>query len=86
MISYYFGQKNMEKCKKLLRYGIVASIVISVVSFVTCIAGTEWIVSLFVSPEFNGTSGVFDKGISYFSSSFLIAGFNVVVGGYFTSD
>ena len=85
LISYYFGQKNMEKCKKLLRYGIVASVVISIVSFVSCVAGTEWIVSLFISPELTELRAYSVTVFRIFSMYFLIAGLNVVVGGYFTA-
>lgn len=85
LISYYFGQKNLEKCKKLLRYGIVASTVISIVSFAGCMLGTEWIVSLFVSPELTELRAYSIRVFRIFSISFLIAGFNVVIGGYFTA-
>lgn len=85
LISYYFGQKNMGKCKTLLRYGIVASMVIAVVAFVSCMLGTEWIVGLFVSPELTELRAYSVKVFRIFSISFLVAGFNVVVGGYFTS-
>lgn len=85
LISYYFGQKNLEKCKKLLRYGIVASTVISIVSFAGCMLGTKWIVSLFVSPELTELRAYSIRVFRIFSISFLIAGFNVVIGGYFTA-
>lgn len=85
LISYYYGQKNEEKCKKLLRYGIVASMVISVVAFAVCVMGTEWIVALFVSPELTELRVYSIKVFRIFSISFLLAGFNVVVGGYFTA-
>ncbi len=85
LISYYFGQKNMEKCRKLLRYAIMASIVISAVSFAACILGAEWIVALFVSPELTELRVYSVNVFRIFSISFLIAGFNVVVGGYFTA-
>lgn len=85
LISYYFGQKNMEKCRKLLRYAIMASIVISAASFAACILGAEWIVALFVSPELTELRVYSVNVFRIFSISFLIAGFNVVVGGYFTA-
>lgn len=85
LISYYYGQKNEEKCRKLLRYGIVASMVISTVAFAVCIMGTEWIVALFVSPELTELRAYSIKVFRIFSISFLLAGFNVVVGGYFTA-
>lgn len=85
LISYYFGQKNMVKCKKLLRYAIVASIVISLVSLLVSVGGAEWIVSLFVSPELKELRQYSIEVFRIFSVSFLLAGFNVVIGGYFTA-
>ncbi len=85
LISYYYGQKNEDNCKKLLRYGILASMMISVVAFAVCILGTESIVSLFVSPELTELRAYSVKVFRIFSVSFLLAGFNVVVGGYFTA-
>lgn len=85
LVSYYFGQRNMEKCRKLLRYAIMASLVLSVFSFAVCIFGAEWIVALFVSPGLAELRVYSVNVFRIFSISFLIAGFNVVVGGYFTA-
>lgn len=85
LISYYFGQKNMEKCKKLLKYGLAAALVISIVSFAGSWAGAERIVSLFVSPKLAELRKYSIDVFRIFSISFLIAGVNVVIGGYFTA-
>lgn len=85
LISYYFGQKRMDRCKKLLRYGIVAVIVASIAFTGGCLLGADGIVGLFLEKNmaelFAYSSGV----LRIFALSFLIAGYNIVIGGYFTA-
>lgn len=85
LISYYFGQKNMEKCKKLFKYAINASAMMSVVLFFISTTGAGEIVSLFVSPGLGELRAYSTEVLRIFSISFLLAGFNVVIGGYFTA-
>ena len=85
LIGYYFGQKNMEKCKKLFHYCLIASTVIAIVSFVGTFIGAKGIVSLFVSKELTELRIYSVKVFRIFIISFLIAGYNVIVGGYFTA-
>lgn len=85
LISYYYGQKSYEKCRKLLRYSIVAAFVLSVASLLACVGGAEGIVSLFVSGELQELRTYSAHVFRIFSISYLIAGYNVVIGGYFTA-
>lgn len=85
LISYYYGQRRMERCRSLFRYGIVAVIVLSIVSTVGCLLGADKIVSLFVSPELTELREYSVATLSIFALSFLIAGYNIVIGGYFTA-
>ncbi|MEF9940906.1 MAG: MATE family efflux transporter [Lachnospiraceae bacterium] len=85
LISYYYGQQRLDKCKKLLRYGLVAVVVLSVVSVAGSMLGTKWIVSLFISPELAELRAYSVQVFRIFSLSFAVVGFNVVIGGYFTA-
>lgn len=85
LISYYYGKESFEKCKKLLRYGIVATFGMSIISLVTCLGGAEWIVSLFVSKDLIELRNYSVSVFRIFSVSYLIVGYNVVIGGYFTA-
>lgn len=85
LVSYYYGQKRMDKCKKLLRYGMIATAVLSIVTVAVGFIGTKTIVSLFVSKELVELTNYSIIVFRIFSISFLFAGYNVVVGGYFTS-
>ena len=85
LISYYFGQKRMDRCKKLLRYGIVAVIVASIAFTGGCLLGADGIVSLFLEKNMTELSAYSSGVLRIFALSFLIAGYNIVIGGYFTA-
>ena len=85
LISYYFGQKSYEKCKKLLRYGLAATLVLSILSLLVCFGGAKWIVALFVSKELTELRAYSVHVFMIFSISYLVVGYNVVIGGYFTA-
>lgn len=85
LISYYFGKRNMENCKKLLRYGIVSAAVVSLISLAVSFGCTKNIVGLFVSENLTELTEYSVRVFRIFSLSFLLAGYNVVVGGYLTS-
>ena len=85
LISYYFGKGVREKCLKLLKYSVISAIVVAGSAFAFCWLGAEVIVNMFISAE-NQQLRVYSVEVfRIFSLSFLIAGFNVVIGGYFTS-
>ena len=85
LISYYYGQKRIERCKKLLRYGITSAIVLSIAFTAGCMLGADGIVSLFISPDMTELSAYSAQVLRIFALSFLIAGYNIVIGGYFTA-
>ena len=83
LISYYYGQKRMERCQKLKKYGIMAAAALSVVYTAACMIFAGGIVSLFVSKEMPELMEYSVGVLRIFSLSFLLAGYNVVIGGYF---
>ena len=85
LISYYYGQKRMEKCKLLFRYGIVAVVISSIAFTGGCLLGANGIVGLFISRDMTELYTYSAHVLRIFGLSFLIAGYNVVIGGYFTA-
>lgn len=85
LISYYYGQKKTDKCKTLLQYGIRVTILLSIVFTAVCMLLGNAIVSLFVSPEQAILHEYSVQVLRIFSLSFLVAGYNIVIGGYFTA-
>ena len=74
LISYYYG-----------KYGITAALVGSVGAVVVCYMGAGGIVRLFLKESEASLIKYSVRVFRIFILSFLIAGFNVVLGGYFTS-
>ena len=85
LISYYYGKGEKEKYKKLLKYGMVAAFVFSIVSTIGGYIGAGTIVSLFLGNKVTQLSVYSVRVLRIFILSFLLAGYNVVVGGYFAS-
>lgn len=85
LVSYYYGQQKLEKCRRLLRYGITAAVVISIAALAVCSMSAEGIVSLFVSKELAELRTYSVHAFRIFSISYLVVGYNVVIGGYFTA-
>ena len=85
LVSYFYGRGDEEKIKKLLHYSVVASVVLAVAAFAVCWFGADPIVSLFMKGDMPELRAYSDKVFRIFSVSFLVVGFNVVVGGYFTA-
>ena len=84
LISYYYGKNESEKYKKLLKYGMVAAAG-SVAAVLICYVGAESIVGLFLKESEASLSIYSVRVLRIFILSFLLAGLNVVLGGYFTS-
>ena len=85
LISYYYGKNESEKYKKLLKYGMVAAAAGSVAAVLICYVGAESIVGLFLKESEASLSIYSVRVLRIFILSFLLAGLNVVLGGYFTS-
>ena len=85
LISYYYGKQCPKKYKKFLKYGIVSAVSGSLIAVAGCYFGAEGIVSLFLKADESEVIAYSVKALRIFSLSFLLAGFNVVIGGYFTS-
>lgn len=85
LVSYYHGQQKQEKCQSLLRYSILAAFFLSVAFTGACALLGKGIVSLFISSDMLELQQYSVMALSIFSLSFLIAGYNIVIGGYFTA-
>ena len=85
LIGYYLGKGRMDKCKKLLKYSLVSGVVFAVLSVAVCFGLTGGIVSLFLENMNSELAEYSIRVFRIFTASFLLAGFNVVIGGYFTA-
>lgn len=84
MISYYYGERNHEKLKKLIRTSFMIIAVISVSSLSLSIAITEPLVSIFTRPD-NPVYGLAVTGNRICSLALLFIGVNIFASGMFTA-
>ena len=84
MISFYYGEQNHEKLKKLVRTSLKMISVIAVAAFVVSIVVTEPLVSIFARPD-NPVYGLAVTGNRICSFALIFIGFNVFASGMFTA-
>ena len=85
LVSYYYGKKVQAKCKKLLQYALFAGSILSVVFFAASYLLAEPLASIFISEDLVLLRQETITAFYAFSWSFLLCGYNVILGGYFTS-
>ncbi len=84
MISFYYGEQNYEKLKKLVRTSLKMICVIAVAALVVSIVVTEPLVSIFARPD-NPVYGLAVTGNRICSFAIIFIGFNVFASGMFTA-
>ncbi len=85
MISFYYGKGDGGKYRTLLKYGLTASAGLGAVAFIGSWAGADLLVSMFISRELAELKDYTIAVFRVFSLSFLIAGINIQMGGFFTA-
>lgn len=84
MISYYYGEQNHEKLKKLVGMSLKIISVIAVITLVISLMVTEPLVSVFARQD-NPVYGLAVTGNQICSSALIFIGFNVFASGMFTA-
>ncbi|MCI9503224.1 MAG: MATE family efflux transporter [Hungatella sp.] len=85
MISFYYGRGDGGKYRTLLKYGLTASAGLGAAAFIGSWAGADLLVSMFISRELAELKDYTIAVFRVFSLSFLIAGINIQMGGFFTA-
>lgn len=85
LISFYHGNADAKCIKKLSKLTIKSAVFWSVVFFIVGRMFTYEIVSLFISENNTELFNLSVKGLRLYSFSFLIAGFNIIISGFFTA-
>lgn len=85
LIGYYLGKGEKAKYKKLLKYSLIAGMAFAVVSTSICYVAAGGVVSLFLTDMTSELAIYSVRVFRIFILSFLLAVFNVVIGGYFTA-
>lgn len=84
MASYYYGEKNHEKLKKLVSSSLKIIMVISIVTASVSFAATKPLVSIFTSPG-HPVYGLAVTGNRLCVLALLFIGFNIFASGLFTA-
>jgi len=84
MISFYYGEQNHEKLKKLVRMSLRLIGAIAVVTLVISLVVTEPLVSVFARPD-NPVYDLAVRGNRICSLALIFIGLNVFVSGMFTA-
>ncbi len=84
MISFYYGEQNREKLKKLLRISRNVILVSSVLTAAASFLFTEPLVSIFVRPQ-NPVYGLAVTGNRICTAAPLFIGFNIFASSMFTA-
>ncbi len=84
MASYYYGEKNHEKLKKLVSSSLKIITVISIVTASVSFAATKPLVSIFTSPG-HPVHGLAVTGNRICVLALLFIGFNIFASGLFTA-
>ena len=85
MISFFTGQRNEKAVNCLLRYTILSAAFLGTFMFAACMVGANAFSGFFISPMLTDLRQSSAHVIRIYSAAFLITGFNVVIGGFFTS-
>ncbi len=84
MISYYYGEKNLTKLKKLISTSLKVIAVISLVTVIASFAATKPLVSIFARPD----HPVFELSVTgnrICTLALFFIGFNIFASGMFTA-
>lgn len=84
MLSYYYGEGNREKLKKLVTVSLRVIAAISLTTLVLSLAATEPLVGIFAQPD-NLVHALAVTGNRICSIALLFIGFNIFASGMFTA-
>ncbi|NCE65332.1 MATE family efflux transporter [Pseudoflavonifractor sp. 524-17] len=84
MLSYYYGEKNQEKLKKLVSTSLKVIAVISLVTVAASFAATKPLVSVFARPD-NPVYDLAVTGNRICTLALFFIGFNIFASGMFTA-
>ena len=85
LVSYHYGREDHAGCRKLLRYALTTVCVVAPLLFLGLYVFAPQIVSAYLS---HASAELVDYSVHAFrrySVSYLLVGFNVVIGGFLTA-
>ena len=85
LVSYQYGKKQPELCRKLLRYALTSVAIVAALSFVVSVLFTPQLVGAFLGDENPALHLSAVSAFRRYSFCYLLAGFNTLSGGFMTA-
>ena len=85
LLSRSYGKGNLKDTHKLLRMGIILSLIISLGVYLIVFLNSKIIVDLFNESKDYSLSIMAEKGIKIYFTGFLFAGMNIVAAAFFAA-
>lgn len=86
LVSYQYGKEDYPSCRKLLRYALTTVCVLAPVLFVLIFLFAPQIVRAYLSHATQELIAYSIQAFRKYSISYLLLGFNIVIGGFMTAN
>lgn len=86
MISFSYGENDLLKIRKILRYALVTVASIAVIVYITIFFGADGIAHIFNTQGVEALQSAATKGMRLFFISSLFSGFNLLFSYYFSAS
>ena len=85
LVSFHYGKGEHDQCQKLLRYGLTTVCIIAPLLFLCVYFFAPQIVSAYLSHASDELVAHSVRAFRHYGISYLLVGFNVVIGGFLTA-
>ena len=85
LISFHYGRKDEDSCRKLLQYGLISAAAVTVGCFVVLWIFAPQLTQAFLGLEDLALNAYTVDAFRRYGLSYLLLGFNVFIGGYLTA-
>ena len=85
LISFHYGRKDEDSCRKLLKYGLISAAAVTVGCFVVLWIFAPQLTQAFLGLEDLALNTYTVDAFRRYGLSYLLLGFNVFIGGYLTA-
>ncbi len=85
LVSYYYGKREPEEYHHFLKFSIIGVLCLSVLSYGISFFCTDFLTTIFIQPSNKDLFDYTTSALLYFSPSFLLVGFNLLIAGYFAA-
>lgn len=85
LISFHYGRKDEDSCRKLLKYGLISAAAVTVGCFALLWIFAPQLTQAFLGLEDLALNAYTVDAFRRYGVSYLLLGFNVFIGGYLTA-